>query len=185
MRVYIYFYISTMVFETILTAILFLKLCFLYIFGNIAVRTPCLTGFIVKQMNRVASIVMPINDYWDSLFTWPMILTLWKYGRYEIHKSSLVGKATPNPRLISALTDPEKRVSVDDRLHLLDLVHGSRPLVVVFGSCTCPVVIAKMANIHEAQREFADVADFAFVYVQEAHPEDGWRMKVMWYIAVG
>ena len=169
-----------MVFKTILTAALFLKLCFLYIFGNIAVLTPCLKGFVVKQMNRVASIVMPIDDYWDSLFTWPMIQTLWKYGRYEIHKHSRVGKATPNTRLIS--TDPaEQHV---DGLHLLDLVKGSRPLVVVFGSCTCPVVIAKMAYIHEAQRDFADVADFVFVYVQEAHPYDGWRMKVHIYIYI-
>ena len=161
-----------MVLKAIPTTALFVKLCFLYLLGNIAVQIPCLKGFVVKQMNRVASIKMPIDNYWSSLFTWPMMKTLWKYGLYEIYKDSKVGQIAPNPKLIIADEEMQQEV------HLLDLAKPARPLVVVFGSCTCPVVIAKMDQVHDVHRDFSAVADFVFVYVQEAHPDDGWRMKV-------
>lgn len=162
-----------MVLKALSTAVLFVKLCFLYVFGNIAVHMPCLQKAIVKQMNRVASIVMPVDNYWHSLFSWSMMQTLWKYGQYEIHKSSKVGRIAPNPKLTFA----DLETSTQQETHLLDLVKGSRPLVVVFGSCTCPVVIANLDKMHSVQREFSDIADFVMIYVQEAHPDDGWMMK--------
>jgi thiol-disulfide isomerase/thioredoxin len=122
-------------------------------------------------MNRKASIVMPIDNYWDTLFTWSLIQTLWKYGKYELNKSSKVGRVTPNPPLVAGENGQTE-------VHLLDLVKSSRPLVVVFGSCTCPVIIAKLKQMLDVHKEFADIADFVMIYVQEAHPDDGWRMKV-------
>jgi hypothetical protein len=126
---------------------------------------------IIKRMNRKASIVMPVDNYWDTLFSWSLIQTLWKYGKYELNKSSKVGRVAPNPPLVAG----EKG---QDVVHLLDLVKTPRPLVVVFGSCTCPVIIAKLEQMLDVHREFSDIADFVMIYVQEAHPDDGWRMKV-------
>ena len=114
---------------------------------------------------------MPVDNYWDTLFSWSLIQTLWKYGKYELNKSSKVGRVAPNPPLVAG----EKG---QDVVHLLDLVKTPRPLVVVFGSCTCPVIIAKLEQMLDVHREFSDIADFVMIYVQEAHPDDGWRMKV-------
>ena len=116
---------------------------------------------------------MPVDNYWHTLFSWSLIQTLWKYGKYELNKTSKVGRVAPNPPLVAG----EKGQNV---VRLLDLVKTPRPLVVVFGSCTCPVIIAKLEQMLDVQREFADIADFVMIYVQEAHPDDGWRMKVGW-----
>ena len=113
---------------------------------------------------------MPVDNYWHTLFSWSLIQTLWKYGKYELNKTSKVGRVAPNPPLVAG----EKGQNV---VRLLDLVKTPRPLVVVFGSCTCPVIIAKLEQMLDVQREFADIADFVMIYVQEAHPDDGWRMK--------
>ena len=122
-------------------------------------------------MNRKASIVMPLENYYHTLFSWSLIQTLWKYGKYELNKTSKVGRVAPNPPLVAG----EKGQSV---VHLLDLVKGSRPLVVVFGSCTCPVIIAKLDQMLDVHREFGNIADFIMIYVQEAHPYNGWKMEV-------
>ena len=33
-----------------------------------------------------------------------------------------------------------------------------------------------MARIEELRREFAEVAEFVYIYIKEAHPEDEWQM---------
>lgn len=155
--------------------LLFIELFLLYVVGNVVKHIPCFRRMIIKKMNRKASIVMPVDNYWETLFSWSVIQTLWKYGKYEISKTSKVGCVAPNPVLVAG----EKGGS---EVRLLDLVKGSRPMVVVFGSCTCPVIIAKLDQMLDVHREFADIADFMMIYVQEAHPDDGWRMKVSSYI---
>ena len=160
-----------MAWKAISFAILFVKLALLYVFGNILKNIPCIRKFIIKKMNRKASIVMPVDNYWNTLFSWNLIQTLWKYEKNELNRASKIGCTAPNPILIAGT----KGQSV---VHLLDLVKPNRPLVVIFGSCTCPVIIAKLEQMLQVQREFEDIADFILVYVQEAHPQDGWRMKV-------
>jgi hypothetical protein len=49
-----------------------------------------------------------------------------------------------------------------------------RPLVLNFGSCTWPPFLSQLPKFLEMQREYAGVADFAIVYLEEAHPTDGW-----------
>ncbi|XP_028392067.1 type I iodothyronine deiodinase-like [Dendronephthya gigantea] len=149
---------------------LFIELFLLYVVGNIVKHIPCAKRMIIKRMNRKASIVMPVDNYWHTLFSWSLIQTLWKYGKYELSKTSKVGCVAPNPPLV---TGEKGQTSV----HLLDLVKNSRPLVVIFGSCTCPVIITKLDQMLEVHRDFSDIADFVVIYVQEAHPDDGWRMK--------
>ncbi|KAK3744431.1 hypothetical protein QZH41_003167 [Actinostola sp. cb2023] len=60
---------------------------------------------------------------------------------------------------------------------MLDKYTPGRPLVVVFGSCTCPSFMASLRDLDEVVREFIDMADFVMVYIDEAHAEDGWKFK--------
>lgn len=38
--------------------------------------------------------------------------------------------------------------------------------------------MAKLHDFGEIVRDFSDVADFVIVYIEEAHPSDGWALKV-------
>ncbi len=40
--------------------------------------------------------------------------------------------------------------------------------------------MAKLAKFNEIVRDFNDVADFAIIYISEAHAKDGWAFKVSW-----
>lgn len=50
------------------------------------------------------------------------------------------------------------------------------PSVLVFGSCTCGPFVESMAAIAELEREYRGRASFLLVYIDEAHPTDGWVM---------
>ena len=38
--------------------------------------------------------------------------------------------------------------------------------------------MAQLRQFNEIARDFTDVADFVVVYIEEAHPTDGWAFKV-------
>lgn len=53
---------------------------------------------------------------------------------------------------------------------------GKKPVVLIFGSYTCPPfrdVYPTLERLHEAH---GDKVAFFYVYIREAHPEDGWKM---------
>ena len=60
-------------------------------------------------------------------------------------------------------------------LTLSDLATVGRPLLLAFGSCTCPPFLAALPALVALSSRYADRADCALVYVEEAHPLDGWR----------
>ena len=41
--------------------------------------------------------------------------------------------------------------------------------------------MAKLRQFNEIARDFTDVADFVVVYIEEAHPTDGWAFKVRFF----
>lgn len=49
-----------------------------------------------------------------------------------------------------------------------------RPTVLVFGSCTCEPFVRSMTAISDLEREFHDRVTFVLIYIDEAHPTDGW-----------
>lgn len=51
-----------------------------------------------------------------------------------------------------------------------------RPAVLVFGSCTCGPFVESMGAIAGLERQFRGRVAFILVYVDEAHPTDGWVM---------
>ncbi|CAH1230390.1 DIO3 [Branchiostoma lanceolatum] len=58
---------------------------------------------------------------------------------------------------------------------LLSYATGSRPLVVCFGSYTCPPFRDALSDFAVLAEDYRNVADFLLVYIEEAHPSDGWR----------
>jgi peroxiredoxin len=46
-----------------------------------------------------------------------------------------------------------------------------RPVVLIFGSITCPPFRAQLDGIDQVYEQFQDRAEFLFVYIREAHPD--------------
>ena len=113
---------------------------------------------------------LPTEIYWDSLFTWKMLQNVYHCLLADINKKvKLHGKAYNSPT-----------VSIDGRhcQRLLDFERGSRPLVLNFGSSTCPVFMEMLKGYRQLKDQFSEIADFSVVYIEEAHPVDGWAFKV-------
>jgi thiol-disulfide isomerase/thioredoxin len=75
----------------------------------------------------------------------------------------------PAPDFTLRSPDGEQAVTLSD-------FKGKKPVVLIFGSYTCPPfrdVYPKLEQLH--QQYGKDVA-FFYVYIREAHPEDGWKM---------
>jgi peroxiredoxin len=49
-----------------------------------------------------------------------------------------------------------------------------RPVVLFFGSYTCPPFRKRMPDMNALSESYEDRAQFYFIYVQEAHATDGW-----------
>lgn len=126
---------------------------------------------VVKLFIKFAGCEISQEVYGNSLFGWEMYKAVTETLMIDLQKKAKTGKEAPNPSLVSA----------DDqsRSHLLDFAKDSRPLVVNFGSCTCPVFMQRLREFREMIAEFSDVADFLVIYISEAHPTDGWAFKVI------
>jgi len=131
---------------------------------------PC-TGKCVQKLVKFSSTIeMQKEDYWKSLFGMKMFKNYQKIILRQLEKEAYAGRKTPNPLLFSADGSTTHR--------LLDRAQGERPMVVNFGSCTCPVFMARLQEFGEIVERFGDVADFVTVYIEEAHPTDEWSFKV-------
>jgi len=49
-----------------------------------------------------------------------------------------------------------------------------KPVVLVFGSCTCPPFVRSTEAVEQLYSDYKDRVHFVLVYVREAHPTDGW-----------
>ena len=58
---------------------------------------------------------------------------------------------------------------------LSELGSSGRPLVVALGSCTHPPFLAALPSLVALSARLAERADFVAIYIEEAHPCDGWR----------
>ncbi len=55
----------------------------------------------------------------------------------------------------------------------LDLSRPSKPIVLVFGSYTCPKLRTSAADLKRLAGEYRDRVDFRLIYIREAHAEGG------------
>ncbi|KXJ22422.1 type I iodothyronine deiodinase [Exaiptasia diaphana] len=124
---------------------------------------------IEKLVKILATIEMDKEDYWKTLFGMKMFKTYQKIILRELQKEAQTGQKSPNPLLVS--------VDGSTTYKLLDWTCGDRPLVVNFGSCTCPVFMIRLCEFGEIVDRFSNVADFLTIYIEEAHPMDEWSLK--------
>lgn len=51
-----------------------------------------------------------------------------------------------------------------------------KPVVMEFGSYTCPIFRGKINAFEELQKQYGSTVHFVLVYTREAHPIDGWEI---------
>lgn len=124
----------------------------------------------VRWFDWTARIVMKKHEYWNSAFTWSMYKAQSQVVKIGTLKCARYGRPAPNPPLLY--------LDGYSQMKLLDFTKGTRPLVVNFGSNSWPPFIEKISEFGEIQKEFAEIADFLVVYIQEMHPEEGWPISV-------
>lgn len=127
--------------------------------------------FVVRLFIKFAGAELSKEVFGDSLFGWEMYKAVTATLMTDLQKKAKRGLEAPNPPLFSA--------DGQSRSHLLDFARESRPLVVNFGSCTCPVFMERLREFNDVMTEFSDIADFLVIYISEAHPTDGWAFKVI------
>jgi Ca2+-binding EF-hand superfamily protein len=59
----------------------------------------------------------------------------------------------------------------------LSQFRGKRPVVLVFGSFTCPPYRVQATVLDDMHRRYGDRVQFLAIYLREAHPTDGWRSE--------
>jgi thiol-disulfide isomerase/thioredoxin len=58
----------------------------------------------------------------------------------------------------------------------LSSLRGVKPVVLIFGSYTCPPFRREIAAVQQVVERYGDRASFFFVYVEEAHARDVWPL---------
>ena len=124
-------------------------------------------------MRKITGIEIPKRTYWDTFLGWEMYKSVRKSRIIDITRKARNGFEAQNVPLVT--TDGQKCV------RLLDLLQADRALVVYFGSCSCPVFMNKVKEFGELAQDYSDIVDFVVVYIEEAHPEDGWSFKVCYF----
>jgi thiol-disulfide isomerase/thioredoxin len=59
--------------------------------------------------------------------------------------------------------------------HLADL-RGVKPVVLIFGSYTCPPFRDVYPTLERLHQTYGEQVAFYYIYIREAHAEDGWKM---------
>jgi hypothetical protein len=76
-----------------------------------------------------------------------------------------VGQMAPDFTL-PVLTTGDDRQTVS-----LKKLRAKKPVVLIFGSVTCPPFRGQLNGVEQVYREFRDRAEFLWVYIREAHPD--------------
>jgi thiol-disulfide isomerase/thioredoxin len=97
--------------------------------------------------------------------------------RYNRFTSSLLfrdlsfhkGAAAPGDRIpaFELITADGERLANDDLI-------GDKPVLLVFGSMTCPMTASSAPSVQELYEEFGGRVDFIMMYVREAHPGENY-----------
>ena len=89
-------------------------------------------------------------------------------GRTQRHPETIrVG--APAPDFDLPTLDGQRRVRLSE-------FQGRQPVVLIFGSYTCPPFRDVYPDLERMYRTFGSKVAFFYIYIREAHPEDGWKM---------
>jgi thiol-disulfide isomerase/thioredoxin len=96
------------------------------------------------------------SDYRYKRFTTSLLFRDLKFAK----SSAVTGDSLPSFELVTTSGD---RLSKHD-------VFGEKPVLIVFGSMTCPMTASAAPTVQELHDEFGESVDFIMLYVREAHP---------------
>ena len=150
--------------------LLYSALLLIFTIGSALKTIPFLKCFICDIFNAVTNAQLPQDQYWCSLFSWEMLNNVFHCILLDMNKKAHLGCKAYNCPVVSI---DGKKCS-----RLLDHMKGNRPLVLNFGSASCPIFIQQLKGFSQMAYEYRHVADFLIVYIEEAHPADGWRFEV-------
>jgi thiol-disulfide isomerase/thioredoxin len=88
-----------------------------------------------------------------------------------------IGSLQPGPDLDESAPDFTLKTNDGESEITLSKLIGPKPVVLIFGNFTCGPFRSQAGNFEKLHRRYGDRATFVMVYVREAHPTDGWRMK--------
>lgn len=160
----------TLIIQKLRSLAIFTLLVFVFCLGTLLRVFPFFKRFISNVIDTMFAFKMPQDDYWDSMFSRQMLTGLLRYIHLDMNKKTKLGTKAYNSPLFS--------LDGTTCFRLLDCSKQGRPLVVNFGSSTWRPFVAKLSDFGEIVRDFSDIADFVIVYIEEAHPSDGWALKV-------
>ncbi|KAL9974882.1 hypothetical protein ACROYT_G011981 [Oculina patagonica] len=130
---------------------------------------PTFRDFIIRAFDSVTKVKLPVTSYWDSLFTDQMFQNVWHSVALDLNKKIKQGCEAPNSPVVS--------LTGKHCFPLLQMAKAGRPLVLNFGSLTCPIFMRQLNEFQKMANHFSHIADFCIVYIEEAHPSDGWALK--------
>ena len=142
-----------------------LKVLTVWILGAVAllyVASAAVIFAVMHQSNTVAGKGLSMVPG-PAFMVLPME-TMWVTAR---RGKLAVGQEAPDFDL--AMRDGSSRVR-------LSSLRGGRPVVLIFGSYTCPPFRREMPEVRKVYADYKERAAFYFVYIEEAHAHDVWPL---------
>jgi thiol-disulfide isomerase/thioredoxin len=97
-----------------------------------------------------------VTDYRYQRFTTSLLLRDLRFGK------EAAGPGDSFPSFELQITNGDRLVNDD--------VFDHKPVLLIFGSMTCPMTASAAPSVQELHDEFGDRVDFIMLYVREAHP---------------
>ena len=140
-----------------------------FVFGKALNFIPLCTKLLQKVFLKWSKCRVQPEDFWPTMFSSEMENAL-KYVLWR----NMTKRVRPGGLAINV-----PLVGLDGKNKmLLDFQKVGRPLVVNFGSCTWPEFMADLQKFSRICRVFQQDVDFLLLYIEEAHPTDGWAFEV-------
>ncbi|KAG8561982.1 hypothetical protein GDO81_015552 [Engystomops pustulosus] len=115
-----------------------------------------LVKHVLLQLNRSKS----SQSQWRRMLTPEGLRCVWNSFLLDAYKQVKLGGDAPNSNVIHVSSaKPNSTTTPGTPCNLLDFASSERPLLPAFSKLV---------------EEFSNVADFLLVYIDEAHPSDGW-----------
>ncbi len=103
------------------------------------------------------------NGYRYKRFTTSLLLRDLRFGK----DAAGAGDSFPSFELVT--TSGDRLVNHD--------MFGDKPVLVIFGSMTCPMTASAAPSVQELHDEFGDRVEFIMLYVREAHPGENFAQS--------
>jgi len=145
--------------------------------GRLAMLLPAARRRILKKFAYVNR--MEVDEVAETLFSKEMKETVVKCHLLYLMKEVKIGHQVPDNPIIK---QGDRGGDNYQQLNFKDIQRAGVPLVLNFGSNSWPPFVADSKSFSELKQQYGEHIDFAFVYIQEAHPTGEWEFKVTIYM---